>query len=368
MRSYRHARNRTGHRSPSRWRTLLAVPVVLFGLLATTTACGDDGDKPDVASAGGAKDAPAKIRIGYQLIPNGDLLVKNRKWLESALPNTSITWTKFDSGGDVNTAMIAGQIDIGLAGSSPVTKGLTAPLNIGYRVPWIFDVIGENESLVVRKGKVASVADLVGKKVATPFASTAHYSLLAALTGAGVDPGKVDVIDLEPQDILAAWQRGDIDGAYVWTPTLAELRKTGDVLVTSRQLAEQGKPTADLAVVRSEFADKYPTTVQTWIKEQDRAVKLIREQPDEAAAAIGTELNIPAEQAKAQIAELVLLDAAQQKSAQYLGTPTAPGAFAQNLAGAAEFLESQGKIDSVPPLATFQAGIDTRNLNDAFPG
>jgi len=78
---------------------------------------------------------PAEIRIAYQAIPNGDLIVKNQKWLEAAFPNTTITWTKFESGGDVNTAIIAGSIDIGLAGSSPVVRGLSEPLNIPYAVP-----------------------------------------------------------------------------------------------------------------------------------------------------------------------------------------------------------------------------------------
>ena len=44
------------------------------------------------------------IRIGYQTFPSGDLVVKNNKWLEQALPNYNIKWTKFDSGADVNTA------------------------------------------------------------------------------------------------------------------------------------------------------------------------------------------------------------------------------------------------------------------------
>jgi taurine transport system substrate-binding protein len=47
---------------------------------------------------------------------------------------------------------VAGAIDLGLAGSSRVTAGLAPPLNIGYRVPWIFDVIGTNEALVVKPG------------------------------------------------------------------------------------------------------------------------------------------------------------------------------------------------------------------------
>ena len=93
-------------------------------------------------------------------------------------------------------------------------------------MPWIYDVIGTAESLVVKNDSgVTDFAGLVGKKVGTPFGSTAHYSLLAALELAGVDPTKVKIIDLQPPDILAAWQRGDIDAAYVWNPTLAELRK-----------------------------------------------------------------------------------------------------------------------------------------------
>ena len=130
----------------------------------------------------GDSTAPAELRIGYQLIPNGDLIVKDQGWLEEALPDTEIKWVKFDSGADVNTAMIAGSIDIGLVGSSPVAAGLSKPHEIPYKVPWIYDVIGAAESLVATKDSgVTDVAGLVGKKVGTPFGSTAHYSALAAL-------------------------------------------------------------------------------------------------------------------------------------------------------------------------------------------
>ena len=67
--------------------------------------------------------APKELRIGYQAIPNGDLVVKNQKLLEKALPDTTIKWVQFDSGGDVNTAIVAGSIDIGLAGQQPRDQG-----------------------------------------------------------------------------------------------------------------------------------------------------------------------------------------------------------------------------------------------------
>ena len=44
-----------------------------------------------------------------------------------------------------------------------------------------------------------------------PFVSTTHYSLLAALKHEGVDPKSVEILNLRPPEIAAAWERGDID-------------------------------------------------------------------------------------------------------------------------------------------------------------
>src|SRR6185503_12451802 len=130
--------------------------------------------------------------------------------------------------------------------------------NIPYNVAFVLDFSGDNEALVIRDGAgVNSIADLRGKRIATPFASTAHYSLLAALAQNGLSPSDVQLIDLQPQAILAAWERGDIDAAYPWLPILDDLRKTGKDLITSRQLAKDGKPTLDLAAVRTEFSDAH---------------------------------------------------------------------------------------------------------------
>lgn len=343
-------------RNVSRRALLLAAAVALTA--STTVACGADGD----GSAAGP--GRTTVRIAYQAIPNADLIVKNQRLLEQALPEADVKWVKFESGGDVNTAVIAGSVDLGLAGSSPVTKGLSAPLNIPYKVVWIHDLIGDNEALVA-KPEIGSVKDLAGKKVATPFGSTAHYSLLAALKAAGVDAGAVQTIDLQPQDALAAWKRGDIDAAYVWTPTLSELTKDGKVLITSRQLAEQGKPTADLGVVTNAFAAEHPEVVTAWIKAQDQAVGQARTAPDQAAKSIGAELGLAPEEAKRQLSELVLLSAKEQTGPEYLGTPGAPGKLAATLRDAAVFLKEQKKVDAVPDEAAFGRALAVEELGRA---
>lgn len=352
-------------------RRVLAAMLMLFACIAlalAVAACGDDTETADEGDATGeaAATAPAELRIAYQFIPNGDLVVKNQGWLEEALPDTEIKWVKFDSGADVNTAVIGGSVDIGLLGSSPVAAGLSEPMNIPYKVLWIHDVIGAAESLIAKNDSgVTDLAGLAGKTVAAPFGSTTHYSLLAAFELEGVDASKVKIVDLQPPDILAAWQRGDIDAAYVWNPTLAELQADGTVLVTSEELAAQGKLTADLGVVTNAFAEAYPDAVQTWVDQQTRAVELYRSDPDAAAAAIGAELNITPKETLAQMKDLIFLNAAEQAGADYLGTPDAPGKLAENLESASQFLKTQASVQGVPALATFQADLANQFVANA---
>lgn len=327
-------------RFPKSLAVLAASAIVL-----ATSGCGGESE----ASASGQ---PETITIGYQLIPNGDLVVKHDRLLEKAFgKDVKIEWKQFASGGDVNQAIIGGSIDIGLAGSSPVSRGLSS--GIKYQVPWVHDVIGSAEALVARDGTgIKDLKDLEGKTVATPSASTAHFSLLAALDDAGVSAKKVKVIDAEPDAILAAWQAKQIDAAYIWNPVLAELSGTGTVLTDSAAQAKAGHTTYDLAVVSDEFAEKYPKAVQTWVDAQDQAVREILDDPQAAAEAIAAELNITPAQAAEQLKGLIFVPADQQAGADYLG-----GGVAENLHAAAEFNKGLGQIETVAPEKTYRSAV-----------
>jgi taurine transport system substrate-binding protein len=315
-----------------------------------------------------AQDADKEtIRIGYQTFPSGDLIVKNNKWLEEALPDYNIKWVKFDSGADVNTAFIAEELDFGALGSSPVARGLSAPLNIGYQVAFVLDVAGDNEALVARDGSgVNTIAELKGKRIGTPFASTAHYSLLAALDQNSLSPSDVQLIDLQPQAILAAWERADIDAAYTWLPTLDQLRKTGKDLITSRQLAADGKPTLDLAVVSTDFAEAKPEVVDVWRQQQARALNLISDEPEAAAKAVAAESGLTTEDVAGQLKQAVFLTPAEVASPEWLGSDGKPGNLAANLQNASEFLAEQKQIPEAAPPATFEKAIYTKGLPDVL--
>jgi taurine transport system substrate-binding protein len=327
---------------------------------AAITVIGLAGCSVDHSSSQAGKPT---LRLGYQAFPSGDLIVKNNRWLEDALPDYNIKWVKFDSGADVNTAFVAKELDFAALGSSPVARGLSAPLNIPYSVAFVLDVAGDNEALVARNGSgINSIGDLKGKRIATPFASTAHYSLLAALAQNGLSASDVQLVDLQPQAILAAWERGDIEAAYTWLPTLDQLRKTGKDLITSRQLAKDGKPTLDLGVVSNSFAKDHPEVVDVWRKQEARGLTVIHNDPAAAAKAIGAEIGLAPADVEGQLKQGVYLTPQEVASPQWLGSQDNPGNIAVNLQSASQFLADQKQIPTAAGLKTFSDAIYTQGL------
>lgn len=320
---------------------------------------------PMQAAAGGrAESRPPEVVIGYQAIPNGEIVAKELGWHEQSL-GARVRWVQFNSGSELNVAIAAGSVDLGLGGSSTTVTAIAQ--GVPVEVIWIYDIIGENEALVVREdAPIGRVADLVGKTLAAPFGATTHYHLLVALRLGGVDPDQVRILDMAPSEMRAAWQRGDIDAGFVWEPTLsAMLELGGRVLVSSRELAEAGFLTGDIGVARKGFASRYPQIVARYVANQMRAVRLIRDDPVQAAEAIGRQFDLPAEEARRQMETLVFLSGEEQLSPEYLGPPGAPGKLVEVFLETAQFLVDQGTLGALPPRGRFEAALNSRYIQEA---
>lgn len=258
-----------------------------------------------------------------------------------------IDWRKFDSGAEVITAVASGDVQIGYVGSSPLAAAATRQLPVQTFL--IATQIGAAEALVARNGSgIEKPTDLISKKVAVPFVSTGHYSLLAALKHWNIDPSKVQILNLAPPAIIAAWQRGDIDATYVWDPALGVAKASGKVLITSGELSELGAPTFDAWIVRKDFAEKHPDAVRAFAKVTLDTYADYRKDPQ---AWLANPDNIAKvvklSGAKAEDIPLLLQGnvfplAADQVTA--LGAPTTKAVSAT-----AQFLKEQGKVDKVLP-------------------
>ncbi|PEI05781.1 taurine ABC transporter substrate-binding protein [Pantoea agglomerans] len=252
----------------------------------------------------------------------------------------SVDWRKFDSGAGVLRALASGDVQIGNIGSSPLAVAAAQKLPIEAFL--LASQLGNSEALVVKKN-ITSPNDLIGKRIAVPFISTTHYSLLAALKHWGIKPSQVQLVNLQPPAIIAAWQRGDIDGAYVWAPAVNELEKEGKVLTDSAEVGSWGSPTLDVWVVRKDFAEQHPEIVTAFARSALDAQQAYLNNPDswlkqpDNLSKLSRLSGVPEAQVPGLVKGNTYLTAQQQ--VEQLGKPVNKA-----IVDTAQFLKAQGRV------------------------
>jgi taurine transport system substrate-binding protein len=273
-------------------------------------------------------------------IASGDL-AKNSGW--------NIEFRRFNSGADIFAAIASGDVQIGDVGSSPYSAAVSRGIDV--KGIYITAGSGEDEALVVRP-EIKSLADLKGKKLAAAPVSTDHYQLLAVLKQEGISESDTQVVAIPQPEIVAAWKRGDIDGGFVWDPALAELKKDGHVLVTSKQVSERGAPVFGALVVTTKFAEANPEFLSRYVALVDQYyASFLHDKaawgPDSENAKLiaGLQGGTPKENAERMLATNVI-PLADQVTDKWLGGGDKSG-VAQVLSDTAGFLKDQHKITAV---------------------
>lgn len=212
--------------------------------------------------------AETTVVVGYQQIvgPFVTAIADGRFDAAAKEAGYTIDWRQFSSGGDISTALASGNVPIGVIGSTGTTAAATRGVEL--ELFWILDNIGKSEALVVRTGSgIEKPEDLKGKNVGVPFVSTSHFHLLVGLEQVWkVDPREVNILNMKPPQIIAAWQRGDIDAAYVWPPALSELLKNGKVISDSEVIGAASVPTFDGLVADKKWAAENPKFMTAFTK------------------------------------------------------------------------------------------------------
>ena len=204
---------------------------------------------------------------------------------------------------------------------------------------------------MVRNGSgVNDIKDLAGKKVATPFVSTSHYSLLFVLKHSGVDPTSVNVLNLQPPEIAAAFARGDIDAAYVWDPVLTKAKENGKVLIDSGEVAKLGGPTFVAWITRNDYAAAHPEVVKAFTKVTLDTYAHFRKDPDDYRAGTANAKKI-ADFNGAKVEDIFdEVDGAYYPLADEQASPALlGGGTANDIAATAAFLKDQKKVDALLP-------------------
>jgi len=349
-------------------KTFFKKLILLFlitALALTLTACGTEQSKngsSETENAAVQESLPKEINLGVLRVPNDETIALAEGFFDEYFTKRGIEVNTrvFDSGVEANQALASGSIDFATMGNTNAITALARELNV--ELVWIHEVLGENEALAVKDGSgIEDIEDLVGKRIAVPFASTAHYILLNVLKEAGIEKD-VQLLDMQTAEIVAAWERGDVQAAYTWQPTLAQLLESGTTLTDSREMAEKGYITANVEVVRKRFSEEYPELVADFISALTKAGDIYRNDPEKAAKIAGNELGLEAEVALHQMRGTTWKTREELLSGEFFGSVEQPGNFATVMKDTSDFLQNQGSIEESPSQEAFNEYVNSEYI------
>lgn len=273
---------RTTARTHPRRRRLLAAAAALPVLLGALAACGYGSDKADGAASAPKATGAASARklsadhvtIGYfpNLTHATALVGLKEGFFQQELGGTQIKQATFNAGPAEIEALNAGAVDIGWIGPSPAINGYAQSRGNSLRI--IAGSASGGVKLVVDPKKIRTLADVKGKKIATPqLGNTQDVALLHWIASQGwkVDAqsgkGDVSVVRTDNKITPDAYRNGSIDGAWVPEPTASKLVAEGaKVLLDESTLWPDKLFVITNVIVSQKFLSAHPDVVEAVLR------------------------------------------------------------------------------------------------------
>jgi NitT/TauT family transport system substrate-binding protein len=238
----------------------------------------------------------------------GGLLIRELHLLEKYLPHDGkykdvkydIEWKNFTSGAPLTNEMVAGKLDIGSMADFPGSFNGAAHEKAGKKSLFITvlsgSTLGSGNGIVVPKGSpVQSLAELKGKTISVPFASTAHGMLLRAVKAQGWDPDKdVNITTQAPEVAGSALQGNKVDAHADFVP-FAELFPHRGFARKIYDGSQAQAPTLHGSLVEADYARKYPEVVVAYLRAAIEADRLIAAEPEKYSELIAKVTGIEPE-------------------------------------------------------------------------
>jgi len=229
-----------------------------------------------------ATEKPKTINIGIQQSLSPFWIAKDQGLFEEAFEKEGIKikWTEFQSGPPQFEGLAANKLDFSQVGNTPVVAGQAAGVKF-KEIALAGDGLKGNGILVQKGSKIKTIKDLKGKKIAVAKGSSGFGFLYKILEHASISPEDVEIIQLQPDEALPAFESGKVDAWSIWEPFLSlETLQNDAVILANGETINTVSPAFTL--VRTGFSEAHPEYVEKFLKVYDKAVRYQIENEEEA--------------------------------------------------------------------------------------
>ena len=256
------------------------------------------------ASDAARAQAPGKLVIATQpgLGYAPMVVVKQKRWLEEAVPGLQVEWKVISSSVAIREAMLAGEVQIGCGSVAPFLIGRDR----GFRTRLIAALNTVDLWLLTNDPRVQSVRDFrPGDKVAVVAPDTNQaFVLRRAAQQAFGDPKALDLamLSMPHPDALQSVLTNQVAG-YVGAPPFQEAAAARGVrrLLSSTDLF--GPLTFNVCFAREQLERQNAPALRALQAAVQRAIGLLTEQPAEAATLLALDAGQPEAELARQLAQ-----------------------------------------------------------------
>ncbi len=230
------------------------------------------------------------------------VVVKQKRWLEEAVPGLQIEWKVISSSVAIRESMLAGEVQIGCGSVAPFLIGRDR----GFRTRLVSVLNTVDLWLLTNDPRIQSVKDLrPTDKVAVVAPDTNQaFVLRRAAQQAFGDPKALDqtMLSMPHPDALQALLANQIAG-YMGSPPFQEAAAARGArrLSSSRDLF--GPLTFNVCFAREQLAQQNGPSLRALQAAVGRAIELLKAQPAEAAALLARDAGQPEAELARQLAE-----------------------------------------------------------------
>ncbi len=291
------------------------------------------------------------VVIGYE--NNGadpEMAAMAEGYFQKYMKGAHVELRYFSSGPASLAALASGSLQFmtGL-GNPPAAAAIGQ--GVPLKVIWAQERYTTDEGLVVRQGSgVHSLKDLEGKSIALVVGSTSPFEVATAMAQQGIPASAIKFANMSPPDMVSAWERGEIDAAYVWDPAFdTMLRHQGQAILYDQDVARQA-PIFNLAVVQSSWAKAHRQLVIGFIKAEQAGVAFYRSHPAQAVRDMAKEAGITVALARTELKGYKIYTAQDEIGPDGLGQGKGvkDALVTVSLSSAAKYLYSIRQISSPP--------------------
>ena len=233
--------------------------------------------------------APEKLTVAYQFgVGYAPLMIiKQQRLLEKAYPGLRVEWKQLASGTPITDGIIKGDIQIGAMGTGPMLVGWARGVNWKVIAP-----LDEADLwLMAKDPSIRTVADLRGKRIATPTATSIQAVALRKMAQVKLgNPRALDssLISMDHPDGMQALLSGQIDAHFTSPPyQWQELGRGAHVV--GKSYGYFGAHSFLVTVVTQKFYDEYRAFSNRFYRLVKQSIALINKKPKVAAAILARE-------------------------------------------------------------------------------